>query len=888
MFAALGRFVATRWGWLLPAWAALTLTVLAVRPAWEDVTADGEFAFLPDDVPSREAEGLFREAFTGDLLRSSVVLVVRRPRGDGLREEDERFLTDRLYPALRETLVAGGFAAPDLTVGGPAGDDGGSEEDDAGGDADPPARPPLVRRVATASDRVVGPLFASGDGRAKLVVLGLDSEFGEARNVPLVAAVETLMDDLTRAGAVPPGLRVDLSGTAVVGRDTRLAEFRSAQATHVATVVLVVGLLLVIYRAPLLALVPLATVYLSVEIALGLLALAAGAGWFAPFAGLETYVTVVTYGAGVDYCMFLTARYREEVDRLGTGGGLSEQVPEEPGDWGGALAAAVAKIGPALAASAGTTALGIGMMAFAEFAKFRQAGVGICVGLCVVTLASVTFAPACLRGLGRWAFWPKVPHGAPATGGGWLADAGAVAAGSALGGRGQRRLLRRFWAAAADRVCDRPGRWFAGTLAAMALPAAVGFFAQDDLTYGLLSELPPDAPGVRGAAAVQAHFPAGEAGPLTVLVASPARPGAEPIDFRDREGPARELIGGVTTRLWDRREELGLAAVRSLSHPLGVPAGPELPPPAEPPGGALARLLRRGGENVAVRNYYIADGGLGAGRIARLDVILEQDPFTRDALDRLDALKAAVRDALPDRLRGGELFVLGATASVRDLAAVTGRDQTRINVLVLGAVSAVLILLLRRVGLSLYLVATVVLGYLTTLGATWLLFWALAAWGGGAFPGLDWKVPVLLFTILVAVGEDYNIYLVTRIDEERADLERAGRPPRAAAVGGVRRALGRTGAVISGCGLIMAGTFASLTVGELAGMVQLGTALAGGVLLDTFVIRPVLVPAFLCLLHGGRFGRLGDLLGAAPAGGDAAGEASPGAAEKSPTAPLTN
>ena len=316
MFAALGRFVATRWGWLLPAWALLTVGVLAVRPAWEDVTADGEFAFLPDDVPSREAEDLFREAFTGDLLRSSVVLVVRRPRGAGLRPEDDAFLEDRLYPALRETLVSGGFAAPDLTVGGagPAGGEAGAAAAPA-----PGAKVPLVRQAATASDRVVGSLFASDDGKAKLVVLGLGSEFGEARNVPLVAAVETLVADLTRSGAVPPGLELKLSGTAVVGRDTRLAEFRSAEATHLATVVLVVGLLLVIYRAPLLALVPLATVYLSVEIALGLLGLAAGAGWFAPFAGLEIYVTVVTYGAGVDYCMFLTARYREEVDRLGAG-----------------------------------------------------------------------------------------------------------------------------------------------------------------------------------------------------------------------------------------------------------------------------------------------------------------------------------------------------------------------------------------------------------------------------------------------------------------------------------------------------------------------------------------------------------------------------------------
>ena len=162
-------------------------------------------------------------------------------------------------------------------------------------------------------------------------------------------------------------------------------------------------------------------------------------------------------------------------------------------------------------------------------------------------------------------------------------------------------------------------------------------------------------------------------------------------------------------------------------------------------------------------------------------------------------------------------------------------------------VYAILVLLLRRPGIGLYLVATVVLGYLASLGLTDLVFHALHR-GPEPWGGLDWTVGFFLFVILVAVGEDYNIFLMARVVEEEQKY---------GVTEGTRRAVAHTGGIISSCGLIMAGTFGAMLTGKLASLRELGFALGIGVLLDTFLVRPILVPAFLVLVDRARARRRG-------------------------------
>jgi RND superfamily putative drug exporter len=241
--------------------------------------------------------------------------------------------------------------------------------------------------------------------------------------------------------------------------------------------------------------------------------------------------------------------------------------------------------------------------------------------------------------------------------------------------------------------------------------------------------------------------------------------------------------------------------------------------------------------NRVTRDFYVANipGPDGTPRyVTRLDVVLCTDPFDPRSQPTLELIQLWLREHLPTHLGlVGEVRseCFGVTVNARDLAEVTEQDRFRINALVLAGIFLILMALVRRPALAVYLLLTVLFSYYATLGATTL---AAHWWGHRPLGEVDWRVPFFLFTILVAVGEDYNILLITRALQERK---------RHGATEGLRRALAFTGGTITSCGLIMAGTFATLMLAGLNTLVQIGFALAFGVLLDTFVVRPFLVPA---------------------------------------------
>uniref|UniRef100_A0A7C2P7H9 MMPL family transporter n=1 Tax=Schlesneria paludicola TaxID=360056 RepID=A0A7C2P7H9_9PLAN len=805
MFLRFGRFVERTWPLWLLLWFGTLGAVAYFAPPLDDVVQTGEFAFLPDDSPSRVAERLYAKAFPQSAQASTVAVVVRRVSGgDQLSEADLNFVDDDFDPApeaapadLKDRLLK---IAEEHQLGSTA-----SPTDDA--EPDPP--------VVTFRDRHVGQFLLSPDGRATLAILELPREFLDTANKPIISEIESLLfenDEFRRQ--IPQGLDIALSGTAVVGRDMLVAAKDSAKATEHLTVVLVIALLILIYRAPLLALIPLMTVAVAVRLTMKLLCLMAEQGWVVLFSGIESYVTVLLYGAGVDYCLFLIARYKEEADK---------GIPLPT-----ALSDAIGSVGAAIAASAGTVICGIGMMIFAEFGKFHEAGIAISFGLMIVLAASLTFTPALMQLAGRWVFWPKLPgvtpmHAASSTSGGWLQD---------------------LWDHVGAALIRRPWQIWLTSLALMLPFAVVGVWFYTDLSYGLLSDLPKTSRSVVGTSAVQEHFSAGVAGPITVLIDAPQ------LDFHRPKGEDSgiEAVARLTNALRGRQKELQLTDIRSVSHPLGGEEGLDT---IRNPARYKVTLTR------AV-DRYVSHGADYAGHLTRLDLTADIDPFARDSIAHLGRLSDDLRRLWQaENQTPATISVLGPTASIRDLKHVTDRDQIRIDLLVIAGVFGILVVLLRQPGVCLYLILTVLFSYLVTLGATYLAFWMI---DGADFAGLDWKVPMFLFTILIAVGEDYNIFLMTRIHEEQAQF---------GPVNGVIHALSKTGRIISSCGIIMAGTFLSLAAGTLKGMSQLGLALAFGVLLDTFVVRPILVPAYLVLLERGQFGWLGRFLGQSATPADA-------------------
>ena len=517
---------------------------------------------------------------------------------------------------------------------------------------------------------------------------------------------------------MPEGVAAHVTGPAGFSADASKA-FEGINSTLLFTTAGLVFLLLVlIYRSPIFWALPLLAVLVAESVVRGLGYLLAQAGVVIN-GQVGGILLVLVFGAGTDYALLLTARYREELRTL-------EDKHE-------AMRVALTRAGPAIVASAGTVVAALLCLSFASVNSTAGLGPVGAMGVAVAALAMVTLLPTFLLICGRGAFWPFVPR---------------------LGSEDTAR--HGAWRRLGERI-DRRHRpvWIVTALGLGAMALGV-LTLDDDLTTA--NAFRGDVESVAGQRALEQSFPAGSSAPTVVLV--PGDAAASGAHGR----PASEVVADVG------RPEAGPARHPLHGHARGRPV--------------LGGRLRRGRARCAT-SY--------------------------------------------ERRRTASPSSAGRPQRRPTCAPPHERDTRLLVPLVLAVVFVILVALLRAVVAPVLLMATVVLSYLAALGASLVLFELFAD-----FPGEDPSYPLFAFIFLVALGVDYNIFLMARVREE---AQRA--PTRGAMLTG----LAVTGGVITSAGVVLAGTFSVLAVLPLVALTQIGITVALGVLLDTFVVRSILVPA---------------------------------------------
>jgi RND superfamily putative drug exporter len=560
--------------------------------------------------------------------------------------------------------------------------------------------------------QVTGPIQAA-DGKAieTIVLVDLGSKGWNA-----AAPAASSLRAIASAGA--DGLTVHIAGPLGTAADSSNA-FKGIDGTLLyAALAVVIIILLITYRSPVLWLLPVIAAGVSLATAQGIIYLLAKHGLTvnAQSAGI---LDVLVFGAGTDYALLLTARYREELRRHE--------------DRHAAMAVALRRAGPAVVASGGTVILSLLTLALAELNSTASLGPVLAIGVAVALLAMMTLLPTLLVITGRWVFWPVKPT-----------------YGSA------EPTTRGFWARVGRGIAVRPRVvWISTVIVLGAMTAGVAGLHAHGLTNAQSFRGHPDS--VAGQTVLDQHFPGGAGQPVEVF----GNPASGP-----RVAAALRPVDGLT----------------------------------------------------AVTRPVILAGH------AYVEATLTSAPDSQSAYDTIDRARTAVH-AVP----GADAIVGGNTAVNLDVQRATAHDRNLIIPIILAVVFVILMLLLRALIAPVMLIATVVLSFGAALGVSALFFDNVFNFGGA-----DTSFPLFVFVFLVALGIDYNIFLMTRVREE---AQRQG--PRCGALTG----LAATGGVITSAGCVLAGTFAVLGTLPVTFLTELGFAVAFGVLLDTIVVRSVLVTA---------------------------------------------
>jgi putative drug exporter of the RND superfamily len=688
-FAGLGRAVVRHPWRVIALWIVAAVAVIATSPGLPTTT--NESSFLPKSYESIRAADLQDKAFpqTGHVTSAAAIIVFARADHGHLTSADSakigivaRSLTSRNIP----NIVS-------VTAGPPS-----------------PNRLVQTALVAMPNGVVNGTGTAAGD------------------------AIKTLRADIKPLVA-GTGLTEGVTGSAAQQLDSQQSSNRAEQIVLLATLVLILVLLLVIFRSPIIAVLPLIVIALVSQVATGLISDVNKALHLNADSSVSTILIVVLFGIGTDYILFLMFRYRE---RLRSGEDSKQ-----------AMASAVARVGEVISSAAGVVIVAFLALLLSTLSVLRSLGPTLAIAVAVTLIAGLTLVPAVVSLLGPRVFWPS---------------------------KAWRREPKAARFAAIGRAVGRRPAVFALVSGLFLVVLAVGAFSYKP-TFDLSSAgIPSNAESETALKTLERGLPPGATDPTVVLLHSTS---GQPLAASD--------VAGYEAKLKT------LPGVGSVA----------------PPTVSSDRAT------------------------AAYTVTMSYNPQSTAAVTVMKTkLRPGAHAAAP---AGTYALVGGTTAVFADIQRAVNHDYAVVFPVAALIILVILMLLLRSLVAPWYLMLSVGLGFGATLGASVLVFQGLAGQAGLVF-----LLPVYMYLFVVALGTDYNILMIARLREQAKE----GMEPRQA----VAVALQHAGPTIGAAGLILAGTFASLTLAGNTILSQLGFAVSCGIALAAFVMAMFFSPSITTLI----------------------------------------
>lgn len=571
--------------------------------------------------------------------------------------------------------------------------------------------------------------FFSKDKTTAIVPLTFNASLESKEIRDSLAKVKDIAADTT-------DYKLYVTGPAGIAADTLDLFSRADLVLILSTVGLILILLIVIYRSPLLALIPLLAAAFVYEVVNQLLGIMGKAGLVLSNQTLSI-MSILLFAATIDYSLFVFSRYREEL----TNHESKFQAMKE----------AMRETGMPVFFSGGTVLAAMLVLFFAQFGDYRNFAPTFATTMVVIMAASITLVPALFTLFGRKSFWPKIPH------------------------VGQAYASKHvFWGKIGRLVAKKPGLSVV-VIGIFLLVSASNLFNLK-YEYDTMKSFPKDMPSRQGYEILAQKFERGDLAPTTVVFES-----KDPVSSEQQEKlratlEAQPLVSNV--RLGEKTH------------------------------------------NDLVLYYSLTFSG---------------NPYTIKTIDGLEQTINHSKQIVADSGLHGKLYFAGETATKVDDRIVNDRDVKVIVTLETILIFILLIVLTKSVKMPIYMMGTILVSFFAALG--------LGTFLSNLFFGIDTisdRVPLYAFVFLVALGIDYNIMLVSRFQEERAKhtIKEA-----------VEIAVTNTGGVISSAGLILAATFAVLMTQPIQLLFVFGFIVAVGILLDTFLIRGMLLPGLIVLLE---------------------------------------